>query len=129
MPQQTKTEALEEIARKMRRDILDGTAPLDGVWWWTDDVKMQDRIAHVLLDYNDEAPSADGWVVYDASDTVEPFRFKFGWQASSHSTNSPPFNSRDEVLSWMEFIRTKSYFAIPLAAAHAIEAATKAGGK
>jgi hypothetical protein len=54
MPQQTKTEALEEIARKMRRDILDGTAPLDGVWWWTDDVKMADRIAHVLLDYSDD---------------------------------------------------------------------------
>jgi hypothetical protein len=58
MPQQTKTEALEEIARKMRRDILDGTAPLDGVWWWTDDVKMQDRIAHVLLDYDrDDEPT------------------------------------------------------------------------
>lgn len=58
MPQQTKTEALEEIARKMRRDILDGTAPLDEAWWWTDDVKMQDRIAHVLLDYDrDDEPT------------------------------------------------------------------------
>lgn len=54
MPQQTKTEALEEIARLIRRDILNGEAPLNGVWWFNDDTKMQDRIAHVLLDYSDE---------------------------------------------------------------------------
>lgn len=54
MPQQTKTEALEELARLIRRDIMDGTAPLNGVWWFTDDVRLQDRIAHVLLDYSDE---------------------------------------------------------------------------
>lgn len=54
MPQQTKTEALEQIARLIRRDILNGEAPLNGVWWFDDDTKMQDRIAHVLLDYSDE---------------------------------------------------------------------------
>ena len=54
MPQQTKTEALEELARLIRRDILNGEAPLNGVWWFDDDTRMQDRIAHVLLDYSDE---------------------------------------------------------------------------
>lgn len=54
MPQQTKTEALEELARLIRRDILNGEAPLNETWWFDDDTKMQDRIAHVLLDYSDE---------------------------------------------------------------------------
>lgn len=54
MPQQTKTEALEELARLIRRDILNGTARLNETWWFDDDTKMQDRIAHVLLDYSDE---------------------------------------------------------------------------
>lgn len=54
MPQQTKTEALEELARLIRRDIMNGTARLNETWWFDDDTKMQDRIAHVLLDYSDE---------------------------------------------------------------------------
>lgn len=54
MPQQTKTEALEELARLIRRDIMNGTARLNETWWFDNDTKMQDRIAHVLLDYSDE---------------------------------------------------------------------------
>lgn len=59
MPQQTKTEALEELARLIRRDIMNGTARLNETWWFDDDTRMQDRIAHVLLDYSDEAVADD----------------------------------------------------------------------
>lgn len=93
MPQQTKTEALEELARLIRRDIMNGTARLNETWWFDDDTKMQDRIAHVLLDYSDEentpAPPKEKPITSDFAALLQEF-------------GPPPFvTTSGAALSWL----------------------------
>lgn len=100
MPQQTKTEALEELARLIRRDIMNGTARLNETWWFDDDTKMQDRIAHVLLDYSDEervSPAATPTMSPVATSTLGALLQEFG--PEKFVTTGPTIAGA--TLSWM----------------------------